>query len=246
MICDPVPNSTSSLMTVFPEMFTLGYRVTKSPMRASCPTVQSRLMITCFPIVMSTVKMAPAQIIVPSPIAIRSERMTLGSTSVANCTPCEADTRSTTSLLRFAVPIAQTNHESLLSTYPWHLPRTGYPPTSVPCFASVSSRKPKIFHVGDTVLIRSTSQASSRPNPPAPIMMRFLTKFSPKVSSVTFRLPRHFVHWPVVFLRGIFAANDPEAGLGAGRPVGREVHIVPVLNTSRERLFPRERVLAGG
>src|SRR5665647_2274293 len=82
MICDPVPNSTSSLMTVFPEMFTLGYRVTKSPMRASCPTVQSRLMITCFPIVMSTVKMAPAQIIVPSPIAIRSERMTLGSTSV--------------------------------------------------------------------------------------------------------------------------------------------------------------------
>jgi len=49
-------------------------------------------------------------------------------------------------------------------------PRTGYPPTVRSCSSGLSSTKPRRFHVGKTLLMSCTSQATSRPIPPAPTM----------------------------------------------------------------------------
>ena len=74
----PVPKVLHSSTIVSPERLVPGRNVEKFLITASCPIVQSKFIITCFPILIFTVKIFPEQIILPSPIDMEFEILTLG------------------------------------------------------------------------------------------------------------------------------------------------------------------------
>ncbi len=67
----PVPTSTPSASSTFPDTLTPGLRVVKSASELSCPIVQPRFTCTCVPIEMSVVIWQPAQITLPGATVTR-------------------------------------------------------------------------------------------------------------------------------------------------------------------------------